>query len=144
MMKKRLIKHYAASLLAVLSLLVSSVAACGCAHHQARTETQSPSCHQISHSKESDNLRQKESAQTNQSKALDVSCICFVQATPKAPGSVETVKIQKQAAIFTAKIDVVYGFALARPPSATRFSFSATALSDSAYNIKLPRAPPIL
>lgn len=137
-----MIKHYAASLLAVLSLFVSSVAACSCTHHQAKTETEVPSCHQTSH--KSDNSQQKDSVQTNQSKAFDVSCVCFVQSAPKAPGSAENVKIQKQSALFTAKIDVVYGFSLARAPSATRFDFAETALSDSAYNIKSPRAPPIL
>lgn len=143
-MKNRTIKQLAASLLAVLSLFVSNIAACGCAHHQAAAKTEIPACHQAFHQNENANSQSQDSAQTNESKVFDASCVCFVQSAPKAPGNAETVKIQKQAALFVTEIDIVYGFAPARAPSAVRFDFSETALSDSAYNIKSPRAPPIL
>jgi hypothetical protein len=60
------------SAFAVLSLFVSSVSACACAHHQQKVET-APSCHVQSHSGHS------ETAQTTDAKtSIDEGCSCFV------------------------------------------------------------------
>lgn len=143
-MKNKMIKQFSISILTVLSLFVSSVAACACTHHQFKTETDAPSCHQAAHESENKNSSGKNEVQTLDQIAFDTSCVCFVPSTAKAFGKSETIKIQKQAAFFASEIEIVYGFVLARAPSATRFEFSKTSLSDSSYNIKSPRAPPRL
>lgn len=141
-MKNKVIKQFAVGFLAVLSLFVSTIAACGCSHHQVKSEADAPSCHQISHETKNRNSQEKDSSLPKQETAFDVSCVCFMPSAPKVFGKNETVKIQKQAALLTAEIEIVYGFVLARVPSATRFAFSEISLSDSSYNIKSPRAPP--
>lgn len=141
-MKNKVIKHYVVGYLAVLSLFVSTVAACACSHH-IKTKVEEPSCHQSSHTAEHQNSQGKDEAQNAHNVALDVSCVCFTSSAPKAFGKTETIKIQKQVAVFATEVEVVYGFVLARAPSARQFGFSATYLDDS-YNLKSPRAPPRL
>src|SRR5437868_4937164 len=61
------------SALAVLSLFVSSVSACACAHHQQSQENTEPLCHSQSHSDHS------ETTQSTKSKtSIDEGCTCFV------------------------------------------------------------------
>ena len=137
-----MIKQFSISLLTVLSLFATSVAACACSHHQVKTETEVPSCHQVSHETEKENSPETSGIQTSHQAAFDASCVCFTPSAPEAFGKSETLKIQKQAALFASEIEIVYGFAPARAPSAARFEFSKISLSDSSYNLKSPRAPP--
>lgn len=72
MISKKQIYGVFVSALAVLSLFVSSVSACTCAHHQQKVET-TPACHVQSHSGHG------ESAQITDAKtSIDEGCTCFV------------------------------------------------------------------
>lgn len=140
-MKNQRLKQFAASFLVVLSLLVSSVAACSCSHHQEKVETAAPSCHQ--HSAENQSGEMHQSTETSATFDANDDCVC-AQSAPRIFAKSEVVKIQKQAATvspyitisveLTARIDAVETSDYSKP----------FYLCDSFYNIKSPRAPPVL
>jgi hypothetical protein len=141
-MKNQRLKQFAASLLVVLSLFVSSVAACCCSHHQEeKVETDAPPCHQ--HSSEN------HSGETNRSAGilakLDANgdCIC-IQTAPRVLAKSEVVKIEKQAATVSPGVTISVELTARITTSETSDFVKSFHLSDSFYNIKSPRAPPIL
>jgi hypothetical protein len=72
MISKKQLNCVLVSALAVLSLFVSSISACACAHHQQTVES-APSCHVQSHSGH-DGTAQTTDAKTS----IDEDCTCFV------------------------------------------------------------------
>ena len=161
-MKNRRLKQFAASLFVVLSLLVSSVsAACTCATHRAieQSEHCQPKANNHSHQaaqsehphashEHSDEVsgehRHAESADTKDfAQALSAAECCCVQPAPQVSAKIETVKIEKQAAI----LNRISLFEIAFVPEIIRAEsrFVATLyLTDSFYNLSPGRAPPVL
>lgn len=121
----------------VLSLFVSSIAACGCSHHQERAETAAPSCHR--HSGE-----MNQSAETSATIDSDENCVC-VQSAPRVLAKSGIVKIEKQAAATVSpNVAVLIELTVQVTTVKTSDYSKPFYLSDSFYNIKSPRAPPVL
>lgn len=135
-MKNQRLKQFAASFLVVLSLFVSSVAACSCSHHQEKVETDAaPSCHQHS----AENL----SAETSATFDATDDCVC-AQSAPRVFAKSEVVKIEKQAAVISSGIKVSVTLTASISAVKTSDYSKPLYLCDSFYNIKSPRAPPVL
>lgn len=140
-MKNQRLKQFAASLLVVLSLFAVSFAACNYSHHQEKAETAASSCHE--HSAENQSGEMKMSPETSATFSANDVCVC-AQSAPRAFAKSEIVKIEKQAAAISPNVTVSV------EPAARIFAVKAPDfvkpfyLSDSFYNIKSPRAPPIL
>ena len=77
------IQKIAIGILAVLSLSVSSVAACSCSHHGAETQS-SKSCHGESHKKKEQDLK---------SPRMGESCVCL-QPTTRLSAKSESFKLK--------------------------------------------------
>jgi hypothetical protein len=92
------IQRIAIGILAVLSLSVSSVAACSCSHHGAETQP-SKSCHGDSHEKH----QKKE--QDLRSPRMGESCVC-IQATTQLYAKSESFKLKKLAPAFPGIVSV--------------------------------------
>lgn len=76
-MKFRQRKKMLVSLLAVMSMFVSAVSACACAHHSAsEVEETAASCHSSSHSVSHEPFAEQE---TPSGPAAGVDCDCFVR-----------------------------------------------------------------
>jgi len=143
-MKSQRLKQFSFSLLAVLSLFVSSISACCCAHHKEKTETKIPSCHQQTNETKAENHQDNTSSEVNQTDVLNTACECFRQSAPKVNAKSENVKIEKQAAAQTPYISFQIG-SITRIISVKLTDYvKPFYLSDSFYNIKSPRAPPHL
>ncbi len=135
------LKQFALGLCIVLSLFASSVAACGCSHHQEKVETDALSCHQQRAETHSEEMPMPpETANVNFS--ADDICVCS-QSAPRVFAKSEIVKIEKQAKADLPKLIVAAGL-VATVLTAENYYFSKPFyLSDSSYNIKSPRAPPV-
>ncbi|MCD9189340.1 MAG: hypothetical protein LUM44_23185 [Pyrinomonadaceae bacterium] len=137
-MKSEKIKQFSVSILVVLSLFVSSISACYCAHHAEKAELETPSCHGKTHEAE----KQDDAAQTNDADSFNVSCECSTEAAPKVFAKSENVKIEKQTAKLADSINFEIKEVLQKN-SVAKIEFSKPLyLSDSFYNLKSPRAPP--
>ncbi len=138
-MNKGRTKQFGASFLIVLSLFVSSVAACICSHHTENVEVAAPSCHEHSETMPNHEMASDENIQQIDS---DEDCCC-VQPAPRVFSKSETIKIEKQAAVLPLmRIEIK---AVSTIVSAENTYFEKPFyLSDSFYNIKSPRAPPRL
>jgi hypothetical protein len=131
-------KQIAVGFFVILSLFVSSVAACVCSHHAEKAETNAASCHEHSEAKpETGSVEKVEKAQTFDS---GDECLCL-QPAPRICSKSETLKIEKQAAALSfSPVDIS---AASTVVSAGNVYFEKPFyLSDSFYNIKSPRAPP--
>lgn len=138
-MKNKKLGKFAAILLAVLSLLTSSVAACACSHHQSEVETAAPSCHE--HSAQSSEMPMSpEYAATFD--AAD-ECVC-IKSAPRVFAKSEIVKIEKQAAAISPNVFVSVKLNAPIVKAETAYFIKPSYLSDSFYNLKSPRAPPVL
>ena len=139
-MKNQRTKQAILSLLIVLSLFASSVAACSCSHHQEKAEADTPSCHQ--HSMENHSDAMPMSAENFSAFDADDNCVCM-QSAPRVFAKSEVVKIKKQTAAILPNI--VVSIKLTEPIVVVEnFDFAKPFyLSDSFYNLKSPRAPPI-
>jgi hypothetical protein len=140
-MKNQRLKQFAAGFLVVLSLFVSSVAACGCSHHQEKAETAQPSCHQ--HSAENQSGEMNPSPENSATFDANDNCVC-AQSAPRVFAKSEIVKIEKQAAAISPRITVSVALTASISAVVTSYYSKPLYLSDSFYNIKSPRAPPIL
>jgi hypothetical protein len=143
-MRNQRSKQFAFSLLAVLSLLVSSASACCCAHQQEKTETEVSSCHQQTNETKAENHHGETSSEVNQTDVLKTVCDCFRQSAPKVYAKSENVKIEKQTAahapFVSFQINSITQIVSVESTDYTKPFY----LSDSFYNIKSPRAPPRL
>lgn len=128
-------KKIAVGCLIILSLFVSSVAACICSHHTKKAAPEISSCHEHSETK-----AETDSSEKVQKLGSNDECFC-VQPAPKAFSKSETVKIEKQAMVLS--VLPTENKAVAIDVSGADFYFEKPFyLSDSFYNIKSPRAPP--
>ena len=98
-MSKKRIKQFLVGLLAVLSLSVSSVGACGCTHHEEAPKEE-VSCHGKSKSQ-----HEKKNSNDLKTPSAGESCLC-VQPAAKASVKVEGFKLKKQPALFTTGVDL--------------------------------------
>jgi len=126
-------KQIAVGFLIILSLFVSSVAACVCSHHAEKVETQTASCHQHSETKTAsvENVSQINSSQ---------ECNC-IEPAPRVFAKSETLKIEKQTAALPFSSAEFKTVSTVLPAKEVFFE-KPFYLSDSFYNIKSPRAPP--
>ena len=135
------LKQFALALCVVLSLFASSVAACGCSHHQEISETGASSCHQDSAQNHSGEMPMSATDSATFERTDD--CLC-VQAAPRVFAKSEVVKIEKQAAAIAPVVS------MAAKPTAIVSAVEIVHfikpfyLSDSFDNLKSPRAPPVL
>lgn len=135
------IKQFALGFCVVLSLFASSFAACACAHHQEKVETNNASCHQDSMNEHSGEMPMS----PIDSAAFEPTdnCVC-VQTAPRQFAKSEIVKIEKQAATIAPPVSIsTQPIAIISTVEVVHFT-KPFYLSDSFYNIKSPRAPPIL
>ena len=96
-MKSCRLKKLGISFFVVLSLFVSSAAACACSHHQAKPKMSAPACHQASH--EAEEIQISESDEAKSSANVDEACNCFVKnASPFVLNKSENIKTQKNPA----------------------------------------------
>jgi hypothetical protein len=139
-MKTAWLKQFGLAFCVMLSLFASSVSACACAHHQEKTQTNSPSCHENSVQTKTENHHETDSSETIKTTVSETECCCMSPA-PRVTTKTESIKFEKQIAaipfaalienktvsqIFSVKIDFTKPFYL----------------SDSFYNISPGRAPP--
>lgn len=130
-------KQLAASFLIILSLFVSSVAACICSHHVEISETESSSCHEQSEKKQDRDADSPENLQQFDSSS---ECCCL-QPAPRAISKSETIKLEKQALVLPAsKVEIKTVSHVSVIENA--YFEKPFYLSDSFYNLKSPRAPP--
>ncbi len=123
------LKQFSLAILVVLSLFASNIAACCCSHHQEKTETKIPSCHQKNGSEISDSFKRP--------------CVCSIEFAPKIFAKSDTVKIKKQAAKIASIVSIKFD-AVSKIVADENFNFPKPFyLSDSFYRHKSPRAPPI-
>ena len=143
-MKNQRLKQIGLSLCVVLSLLISSVAACACSHHQ-EFEIVKTSCHEHSEM----TMTMDVPPQTEQAEAIqntfteNLNCSC-VQSAPKVFSKSELAKIEKQAAKNAPVIEIEFQTIQSIAKSAKADFSKPFYLSDSFYNLKSPRAPPRL
>ena len=143
-MKSQRLKQFSFSFLAVLSLFVSSISACCCAHHQEKAETEVPACHQQTNETKAENHHDNASSEVDRTDVLNTVCECFRQSAPEVYAKSENVKIEKQAAAQTPYVSFQID-SITRIISVELNDYSKPFyLSDSFYNIKSPRAPPRL
>jgi len=131
----------------ILSLLVSSVSACSCSHHEPATPPETASCHGHSHEAESGHgcLKAHGSSKwlgNDGSSILPGDCDCL-QPAPKAVTKSEAIKLESKVLksspllpadpVFIITVDVV------RPAFE-----SLAALTDPHHNLTRGRAPPRL
>lgn len=133
------LKQVTAGIFVVLSLFVSSIAACACAHHShpEKVEVDAPSCHEQPDTGES-------GSQPAVTDSADTSCECLVKSPPKVFFKNENLKIEKQA-LSLAKEDPVVDLApvgAATEPAA--FYRTITFVSRDFHNLTPGRAPPRL
>ncbi|HEX8367188.1 MAG TPA: hypothetical protein VF604_01355 [Pyrinomonadaceae bacterium] len=135
------LKQFAVSLLAVVSLFVSAVSACTCSHHQAKQETESPSCHE--HPAKTVRNHADDAPETTETTISEAGCVCF-QTAPKAFAKSETVKFEKHATAISPLTPPAAVISIP-PIAAVKIDFTKPFyLSDSFYNISPGRAPPVL
>lgn len=144
-MRETRLKQYAASVLVVLSLLVSLTAACCCPHHEEKPEIEIASCHSQSDETKAKKNQASNSVETNsqinQTGELNVPCECSIEAAPKVFAKNENVKIEKQSVTVAAvKLpEAEYSSSIVSFESVFAPPFF---LSDSFYNLSPGRAPP--
>jgi hypothetical protein len=134
-----------AAVLAVLSLCVSSAAACACAHHHPETvkvETERSSCHGQAHQDDTNPPAAPVEVETGN--RVDSSCECFVQAGPRISIKNENLKIGKQAIVQTAINPETVLVPAGTAYVSSGFYSPEIFVSDPHYNLTPGRAPPRL
>ena len=148
-MKQTRLKHYAASLLIVLSLFASSVAACCCSRHEEKPET--ASCHSQTgetgaekhQTADSGETKSETKSEKKQIIELNIPCECSLRSSSKVFVKNENVKVEKQS-VMTAALklpEAEFASSIVSFQSVFAASFY---LSDSFYNLSPGRAPPRL
>ena len=126
-------QRYTIGILAVLSLFVSSVAACACSHHEGEVQPEQ-SCHSTAghHSK-------PKTAPTGHH--VSESCVCMLSAT-KLSAKAEGFKLKKHTAGSSTGTSVESTrFYSAAPASSTLVDLPT--YSSSFYNSTAARGPPL-
>ena len=143
-MKNLRLKQFGLSLVIVLSLCASSLAACACSHHlNNQAELHTASCHQMADEVEHSTASPENSPE--QVARISDGCSCFVKTLqPVVVSKTENIKPQKNSAILPSlpkpeKIET----ALEIPPVISAFTLH---FYNSNYLRKLTpaRAPPVL
>ena len=142
MMNTQRLKQFGASILIVLSLFVSSFAACGCHSHPA-AENHAASCHEMSGM--ADNAPVSDSAAAEKHLTnINSKCCCFAKISqPSALTNAEKIKTQQIAALPPV---VVVRTVLANKTEIFRANFYfENHFYNSNYLERLtpPRAPPV-
>lgn len=133
------LERIAIGLLIVLSLFVSSVAACVCSHHTENApKIEVSSCHSHPEAKKEDGSNEEGFASFDANE--DCSCL---QPTPRVYAKSETIKIEKQTTALSFS-GVEFKAISVILISENAYYEKPFYLSDSFYNLKSPRAPPIL
>jgi hypothetical protein len=145
MAKIRGSRQVLAATLAVVSLCVSSAAACACAHHHpeaVKVNSEQSSCHGQAH--QDDRSPQAAPADAGAGNRFDSSCECFLQAGPRVSVKNENLKVGKpaiaQAVIDPETVVVPDGAAYV----SNGFYSPEIFVSDPYYNLTPGRAPPRL
>lgn len=138
-LKIQRLRQVAAGILVVLSLCVSSIAACACAHHShpEKIEVEVPACHQQAHTEET-------GTQPAVTDSADASCECFLPSPQKVFVKSEKLKIEKQAIAVVnadAVIDLVHTVGA---PASVDFYSTIFSISRDFQNLTPGRAPPRL
>jgi hypothetical protein len=94
----RRLRQVVIGILAVLSLSITSVAACACSHHHEKPKEQS-SCHGTGQKPH------KPAADAPQANFLNESCVC-VRSAVKELAKAEVFKLKKHQTAFAASVDV--------------------------------------
>jgi hypothetical protein len=139
------LRQAAASFLVILSLFVSSVSACACAHHNhpKQLKAEESSCHREKSHEQAETQDSDDSVSFSGDIAA-ASCECVLDTAAKVFAKNEKLKIGKQAAlsisndkspvlVFTRPLDLSAGFYSPR-----------IFVSDPFYNLMPGRAPPRL
>ena len=143
---RRKIERFAASILIVFSLFVSTIAACCCDHHEEKAAIETASCHAQTpetkaETKAANYHAAKDSNDAAQFDAVNAKCECTAFAAPKVYAKNENVKVEKQA--LTSETIKLPEAEFAASIIAFESDFAAPFyLSDSFYNISPGRAPP--
>jgi hypothetical protein len=133
------LRQVAASVFVVLSLCVSSVSACACAHHShpEKAEAETPSCHSQAHTEEA-------AGQPAVKDSADASCECILQSPSKVFVKSEKLKLEKQAVLAKeAGPSIVFETAAALSASPNLYSLRFFTQGDF-HNLTPGRAPPRL
>jgi hypothetical protein len=143
MAKIRRSRQVLAAILAVLSLCVSSAAACACAHHHpenGKVNSEQSSCHGQAH--QDDTSPQAAPADAETRNGIDTSCECFMQAGPRVSIKNENPKVGKPV-IAQAVTDPETILVQAGPAYVSSGFYSPEIfVSDPHYNLTPGRAPP--
>ena len=145
MIKSEKIKQFSVSVLVVLSLFVSSVAACCCDNHQEKQEVEVASCHSQTGKSAAEKKQVSQAEKEDfQGRQMNIPCECLFDSAPKIVAKSDNVKVEKYIPLWSEKVEAIRGFIAVRAPAKSRFDFEIFRINDSSYNIKSPRAPPRL
>jgi len=147
-MRMRELKQFSLILGLMLSLVVSSLGACVCSHHQEQAKTETPSCHSHAAEDAANHAEQTNdadsSAETINTMLSEGDACCCAESAPKVVTKSETVKPEKKTvALPTAAAPVTVVFAVQTVP-AQNYLPKPLYLTDSFYNLSPGRAPPRL
>ena len=151
-MKNQRVKQTALSILIVLSLFVSSVSACACAHqsqprelsHCQSAQTEQHHASEHSHNAPEISHHEDDLPELEISVSLSEDACCCVSSAPSVSAKIENIKIEKQksVAVTVAQIELSAASLIA---AVKTVDFAAPFyLSDSFHNLTPGRAPPLL
>lgn len=133
------LKQVTAGIFVVLSLFVSSISACACAHHShpEKVEVEPISCHgQV--------LTEETVSQPAVTDSVDTSCECLVKSPPKVFFKSENLKIEKQA-VALMQTSPVNDLETTIAPGVLPYSYALRVfVSRDFHNLTPGRAPPRL
>ena len=134
------IKQIGLTLCLMASLLVGSVSACTCVHHEADAQPQVPLCHQHSAGAEIEDHRDSAVENTSFCVAADDDCIC-AEGAQKIAAKSESTNLERHGAI--AVVELFSTVASAKTHRAVRLGFvKPNYRSDPFYNLSFSRGPP--
>lgn len=154
-MKNQRLKQFAASLLVVLSLFISLVAACTCSAHESATNEPSHCEPQLSVKTEENHAHQHlpyaqigsqidDKLTTDLSASFSENACCCVQSAPRVAAKTENIKVEKQKSAIT-QISEIEPILVSQLVIVKTIDFvSPFYLSDSFHNLTPGRAPPRL
>jgi hypothetical protein len=133
------LKQVTAGIFVVLSLFVSSIAACACAHHShpEKVEVEAPSCHEQAHTEKTD-------SQPAVTDSADTSCECLVKSPPKIFFKNENLKIEKQALSLATEDPIVDLVPVGAASAPIAYYRTISFVSRDFHNLTPGRAPPRL
>ena len=156
-MKNSRMTKLAISFLTILSLFVSSISACTCAHesptaknhcepqlaqHSLESENVNHSHSESIHSHELENEHKKLNSAENLSDSFSLEECCCFQSAPRVFAKSETVKIEKHAAEISPNSAIHFQSTVPIVEVVTFYSIAPVYHLDFFKNPKSPRAPP--